>query len=198
MNILAVNCGSSTLKFRLVEIAEDAMASGRERSLAHGIVEGIGGCGVVEFTVEKGETMKEAVAVTDHGEAIRRVLDWLGSLDILQHHSIGAVGHRVVHGGDLFMEPTLIDDEVIKSLEGLSSLAPLHNVPSLSAISEARSALGPTVPMVAVFDTAFHSTLPDQASHYAISLERSASLFSLRKICLAGSMNQLPSHTPPH
>ena len=171
MNILAVNCGSSTLKFRLVEIDEGPIASGQERSLAHGVVEEIGRSGVVYFTIEDGEPTTEAAAMANHAQAMRKVLDWLGSLDVVQTNGLGAVGHRVVHGGDLFMEPTLIDDRVIQSLEGLSNLAPLHNVPSLRAISEARSVLGQAVPMVAVFDTAFHSTLPAQASHYAISLE---------------------------
>ena len=174
MKVLAINCGSSTLKFDLIEMGAEGTPSGRERRLARGIVDRIGGRGAVEFTCENREGLQEAVTVADHGEATRRVLGWLDSLGLLGSDELAAVGHRVVHGGDRFVEPTLIDDEVIDAIETLSDLAPLHNDPSLLAIRAARVALGPSVPMVAVFDTAFHHTMPEQTSRYAIPLELAA------------------------
>lgn len=162
MNVLAVNCGSSTLKFQLIE-AE------RERWLAGGIVDGVGRGAAMEFTSENRETFRETVAVADHGEATRRVLEWLERIGFKGSHGIGAVGHRVVHGGERFVEPTLIDDQVVAALGALGELAPLHNAPSLSAIRAARAALSPDVPMVATFDTAFHRRMPDRAALYAIS-----------------------------
>ncbi len=171
MKILAINCGSSTLKFQLIETEGVATTPGREPPLAHGIIDGIGGQGTIEFTTKDGQRIKEAVAGMDHGEATRRVLGWLASLGLTEPDGLGAVGHRVVHGGERFVEPTLIDDDVIEALEAISGLAPLHNKPSLNAIRAARAELGPAVPMVAIFDTAFHSTLPELANRYAIPPE---------------------------
>jgi len=160
MKILTVNCGSSTLKFQLVETE-------REGCLAVGIVDRIGRDATVEFTAKKGESLREAVSVADHGEATQRLLEWLGGVG-LSRQEINAAGHRVVHGGDRFVEPTLIDDKVMEAIEALGELAPLHNGPALSAIRAARVALGPNVPMVATFDTAFHRAMPERASRYAI------------------------------
>ncbi|MDO8567937.1 MAG: acetate/propionate family kinase [Dehalococcoidales bacterium] len=95
-------------------------------------------------------------------------MDWLGSLGLLEHDGLEAVGHRVVHGGELFVKPTSINDEVINAIESISHLAPLHNEPALSAIRTAREILGSAIPQVAVFDTSFHHTLPERAARYAI------------------------------
>ena len=164
MNVLAVNCGSSTLKFQLIEV-EGA------RTLARGIVERIGGPAAIEFSAEGGEVLQEAAPVADHGEATRRVLEWLGRAGFASQKGIDAAGHRVVHGGDRFVEPTLIDDKVVEAIESLGELAPLHNGPSLSAIRAARVSLGPDVPMVATFDTTFHRVMPERASRYAIPVD---------------------------
>jgi len=139
--------------------------------LAGGIVERIGGRAAIDFAVGRGEPLRRLAAVADHAEATRHMLDWLASTELLALSGLEAVGHRVVHGGDLFVEPTLIDDEVLAAVEALTALAPLHNAPSLSAIRAARALLGPVVPMVATFDTAFHRTLPERASRYAIPLD---------------------------
>jgi acetate kinase len=171
MKILALNCGSSTLKFQLIEIDSEAAAPGQGRRLGGGIVERIGERAAIDFAVERGERLRRPAAVADHAEATRHVLDWLASTGLLAPRGLEAVGHRVVHGGDLFVEPTLIDDEVLAAVEALTDLAPLHNAPSLSAIRAARALLGPGVPMVATFDTAFHRTLPERASLYAIPQE---------------------------
>ena len=169
MKVLTINCGSSTLKFRLLEIFP--LDSGRERWLARGIVDRIGTRGTLEFTAENGGALSQPVEVLDHGEAAARTIEWLGSTGLLEPEGIEALGHRVVHGGDRFVEPTLLDEEVVEALEALTELAPLHNGPSLRAIRAARALLGSAVPMVATFDTAFHATLPDRASRYAIPPE---------------------------
>jgi acetate kinase len=168
VKVLAINCGSSTLKFQVIDV-EGETAPGRERRLASGTVDRIGGRAAIEFTAENGQRLREAAAVADHGEATHRVLAWLGSRGLLEPGGLVAIGHRVVHGGGQFVEPTLIDDEVIHAIEAVSDLAPLHNEPSLRAIRAARAALGHAIPMVAIFDTAFHHTLPERASRYAIA-----------------------------
>jgi len=168
MKVLVINCGSSTLKFQLVETDGDA-ALDRQRRLAHGIVDRIGGQADLEFASEGRESHEGTAIVDDHDAATRRVLAWLGSIGLLG--ALDGVGHRVVHGGDRFAEPTLIDDEVLGAIEALTDLAPLHNAPSLKAIRAARAVLGNGVPMVATFDTAFHRTQPERASRYAIPSE---------------------------
>jgi acetate kinase len=152
MNVLVLNAGSSSLKFRL-----SAVEAGRgpARELTRGLVERIG----VEARVR------------DHGEAVRRLVERLRATEGAGR--IEAVGHRVVHGGERFVRPTPVDDKVLAALEALEDLAPLHNGPSLAVIRASREVLGPEVPMVAVFDTAFHATLPERASRYALPYELS-------------------------
>ncbi len=168
MKILVINCGSSTLKFQVVEVENTARADGHERRLAGGIVDGVGGRAAVTFRAEDSEPLRAHVAVADHGEATRRVVEWLDGIGLLGPKGIEAVGHRGVHGGERFVEPTAVDDEVIAAIEALSDLAPLHNAAALTAIKACRAALGASVPMVATFDTAFHRSLPERASRYAI------------------------------
>ncbi len=174
MKVLAINCGSSTLRFDLIDTGCGDTPSGLYRRVAHGIVERIGGRARIEFNTEKLEGPREAMAIADHGEATCSVLRWLDSSGLMEPDEIGAIGHRIVHGGDRFVAPTLIDDEVIDAIEALSDLAPLHNEPSLMAIKAARAALGSSIPMVAIFDTAFHHNMPEVASRYAIPQEVAA------------------------
>jgi acetate kinase len=150
MNVLVLNAGSSSLKFRLSEV-EAGGAPARE--LTRGIIERIG----VEARVR------------DHSDAVRRLVERLRATPDTRR--IEAVGHRVVHGGERFVRPTPIDDKVLTALDELEDLAPLHNGPSLAVIRASRQVLGPTVPMVAVYDTAFHATLPEHASRYALPYE---------------------------
>jgi acetate kinase len=171
MKILVINCGSSTLKFQVVQVENAATAHSYERRLADGIVDGVDGRATLKFSAEDGESLTADAAVADHGEAARRLLEWLDGIGLLGSEGVEAVGHRVVHGGDRFVEPTPIDDEVIAAIEALSDLAPLHNAPALTVIKAARAALGATVPMVATFDTAFHRSLPERAYRYAIPAE---------------------------
>ncbi len=169
MMVLAINCGSSTLKFQLFELEQNEKGYGKERGLAHGLVDKIGTKGTLYFKIEGGESMRKTVEIADHGHATSRVLSWLESSGLIEHDRSWAVGHRVVHGGSHFTGAALIDDRVLAAIESVSELAPLHNEPALRAIYAAREALGPQMPMVAVFDTAFHTSLPERASNYAIA-----------------------------
>jgi acetate kinase len=174
MRILVLNCGSSSLKFRLLEVGgkpEDA-----NRVLVNGAVKGIGGTGSLELSAEGQPKSKTSKPVPDHDHAIKWMFEGLGKLSGGEGHSIellqvDAVGHRVVHGGEKFSAATLIDEAVEKEIEGLSELAPLHNPACLAGIRGARAILGKKVPMVAVFDTAFHQTMPAVARTYALPYE---------------------------
>ena len=167
MNILVINCGSSSLKFQLIN-AES------EKLIAKGICERIGIDGSKIAYTPAGGTKEETVTpMKDHTDAIRLVLEALtnektGVVKSLQE--IGAVGHRIVHGGEKFAEATLITDEVIEAIAQCNDLAPLHNPANLIGI-HACKALMPGTPMVAVFDTAFHQTMPDKAYMYGLPYE---------------------------
>ena len=133
MIVLALNCGSSSLKFQLVAVPP----------------------------------MRETTPIANHEVAVRRVVDWIRAGPT----AFDAVGHRVVHGGERFVQPALIDATVAGAIEVLEELAPLHNGPSLAGIRACRAALGAGVPLVAVFDTAFHASLPETAFSYGIPYE---------------------------
>jgi acetate kinase len=168
MKILVLNCGSSTLKFQLIETLR---VKDKERKLARGIVDRIGKKASYRFEAGGAVSPKKTAVIPTHEEAVRLIIDWLRSKPGLD--SIGAVGHRVVHGGDRFTNSVLIDDEVIATIEALCEIAPLHNPAALSGIRAARKILGVSVPMVAAFDTSFHHGIPEQAALYAIPYELS-------------------------
>ncbi|MBM7597702.1 acetate kinase [Virgibacillus halotolerans] len=160
-NVLAINAGSSSLKFQLFQMPE-------EQVLAKGMVERIGLDKSV-FNIEYGDTKKEYVEdIPNHEVAVQKLLESLtGSGVIKSLEEINAVGHRVVHGGERFSDSVKITDEVIRIIDEVSELAPLHNPANLTGINAFKRIL-PEVPMVAVFDTAFHQTMP--ASSYLYSL----------------------------
>ena len=136
-------------------------------ALLQGAVKGIGGVASFEVTGQDTHRSTTTLEIRDHAHALRVLFDRLvGSLG-----KIDAVGHRVVHGGDLYVMPTLITEQVEAGIDALSELAPLHNPSCLAGIRGARAAFGPTLPMVAVFDTAFHQTMPDVAKRYALPAE---------------------------
>ena len=165
MIVLALNCGSSSVKVRVFDVDAGAPDQEPTRSLASGRIEGLPS-EEARLTWEVGEALeRDTVAATGHDAGVRHLLTRLADLE---RGPIEAVGHRVVHGGDRFTRPVLIDAGVLMDIERLEELAPLHNAPSLAGIRAARTALGAEVPMVAVFDTAFHASLPDRASRYAI------------------------------
>ncbi len=164
MNILVINCGSSSLKFQLIN-AET------EQCIAKGLCERIGIDGsMISYQPVGGEKEKTVTPMPDHVEAIRLVLEALtnpatGAVKSLEE--IDAVGHRIVHGGEKFTQSAVIDDEVMKAIEDCNELAPLHNPANLIGINACKK-LMPGVPMVAVFDTAFHQTMPEEAYLYGI------------------------------
>ena len=172
MRILVLNAGSSSLKFQLIDTDGAAIAESRDRRLARGQVERIGGQAIVTLAAADAPPTKTTAPIRDHAAAVEHVITWLAGPDsgvaIESVAEIEAVGHRVVHGGERFTHSTRIDDEVRRELEELIELAPLHNPHNLRGIAAARSALGTGIPQVAVFDTAFHHSLPDTAYLYAI------------------------------
>ncbi len=161
MNILVVNCGSSSLKLRLL-----AVDGPTETALASGEVEAIGPQAKLSFLAGGAELVREGGPVADWSAALERLLAHLREA---VSAPIDAVGHRVVNGG-AYVQPTLIEDSVVRGIEAAIRFAPLHNGPSLEGIRAARAHL-PGIPMVAVFDTAFHATMPPVAAQYALPEE---------------------------
>ena len=167
MKVLVINCGSSSLKFQLID-------SESEQCIAKGLCERIGIDGsMITYSPAGGEKEKTVTPMPDHTEAIRLVLNALTNEKtgvVKNLEEIGAVGHRVVHGGEKFAESVIIDDDVIKEIEACSDLAPLHNPANLIGINACKK-LMPNTPMVAVFDTAFHQTMPEKAYLYGLPYE---------------------------
>ena len=166
MNVLVINCGSSSLKFQLINSDSEAV-------LAKGICERIGIDGRLTYQPAGGDKTTEDKAMPTHTEAIQYVIDALTSADrgvVGSLEEIGAVGHRVVHGGEKFASSTVITDEVLKAIEECNDLAPLHNPANLIGIAACQK-LMPGTPMVAVFDTAFHQTMPEKAYMYGLPYE---------------------------
>ncbi len=167
MNILVINCGSSSLKYQLIE-------SDTEQVLAKGLCERIGIDGsAITHQPKGGDKVTEEIPMKDHKDAVKLVIDKLtdkkvGVVDSLSE--IDAVGHRVVHGGEKFASSVVIDDEVIKAIEECNDLAPLHNPANIIGINACAEVM-PGVPMVAVFDTAFHQTMPKKAYLYGLPYE---------------------------
>ncbi len=167
MKVLVINCGSSSLKYQLID-------SETEKALAVGICERIGQeTGCLKHTPDGGEKVVIDTPMKNHEVAIKLVLDALTDAKhgvIKSLDEIGAVGHRVVHGGEKFAASTIITDEVIHAIEECNDLAPLHNPANLIGIRACKS-LMKGVPMVAVFDTAFHQTMPPKAYLYGLPHE---------------------------
>lgn len=166
MNVLVINCGSSSLKFQLIN-------SDSEEVLAKGLCERIGIDGSLTYQPQGGEKVKTDKAMPTHTEAIQFVIDALTDAKtgvVKSLDEIGAVGHRVVHGGEKFASSVVITDEVMKAIEECNDLAPLHNPANLIGINACQK-LMPGTPMVAVFDTAFHQTMPEEAYMYGLPYE---------------------------
>ena len=174
MRVLVINCGSSTLKFQVVEVSEIDGSYRTGGWLVNGIVDRIGHAGAIKLAFrDSSEEQSEDIEAGDHAEAMHYVLEKLGSLGYLGQEGVQAVGHRVVQGGQRFTRPTLINTNVIVDIEALSELAPLHNGPAVEAIRSAWENLGTATPMVATFDTLFHCSLPPRASLYPLPPELS-------------------------
>ncbi len=166
MKILVINCGSSSLKYQLIDAESEAV-------LAKGLCERIGIDGRLNHTPAGGEKQVIEAAMPNHEVAIKLVLDALTHAEygvISSLEEISAVGHRVVHGGEKFASSVKINEEVLKAIEECNDLAPLHNPANLIGINACMSIM-PGVPQVAVFDTAFHQTMPPVAYMYALPYE---------------------------
>ena len=166
MNILVINCGSSSLKYQLID-------SESEKVLAKGLCERIGIDGRLTYSPDGGEKEVTDAPMPTHTEAIQLVLDALTNEKtgvIKSLDEVGAVGHRVVHGGEKFAASTILTDEVLATVEECNELAPLHNPANLIGINACKE-LMPDTPMVGVFDTAFHQTMPKKAYLYGLPIE---------------------------
>lgn len=166
MKVLVINCGSSSLKYQLID-------SESEKALAVGLCERIGIDGRLNHTPAGGDKVVIEAPMENHEAAIKMVLDALIDVShgvIKSLSEIGAVGHRVVHGGEKFASSVVITDEVIAAIEDCNDLAPLHNPANLIGI-RACQAIMPGIPMVGVFDTAFHQTMPPKAYLYGLPYE---------------------------
>ena len=173
MNVLVLNCGSSSVKFRLIATDLDLIAQNADRRLAKGTIERIGGEAIIRLQVEGHDPQRSTSSLRDINAAVDFIARWAASPEsgieeIKSIADIQAVGHRVVHGGERFKQSVLITDEVVRAVEDCIDLAPLHNPANLTGISATRKLFGEGLPQVAVFDTAFHQTLPDHAFLYAL------------------------------
>ena len=164
MNVLVLNCGSSSLKYQLIE-------TDSEKVLAKGLCERIGIDGsAITHTPDGGDKVTEEIPMKDHTDAVKLVISKLtdASVGVIKTLSeIDAVGHRVVHGGEKFASSVVINDEVMNAIEECNDLAPLHNPANIIGINACKDVM-PGVPMVAVFDTAFHQTMPRKAYMYGL------------------------------
>jgi acetate kinase len=173
MNVLVLNCGSSSVKFQLIATDLDLIARDADQRLAKGTIERIGGEAIICLQVAGREPQRSASPLRDINAAVDFITRWAASPEagiegIKSISDIEAVGHRVVHGGERFKQSVLITAEVIRAVEDCIDLAPLHNPANLTGISAVRKLFGEGLPQVAVFDTAFHQTLPDHAYLYAL------------------------------
>lgn len=173
MNILVLNCGSSSLKFQIIETDLEVIEQNADKQLAKGVIERIGSEALITLQAGVNAAVKQATPLRDHRAALDYAVRWIISAEskidgIQSLNDIHAVGHRVVHGAEKFTMSVVITDEVIEGIEDCIELAPLHNPANLKGIYAARELFGPGIPQVAVFDTSFHSTMPETSYLYAI------------------------------
>ena len=189
INVLVINCGSSSLKFQLIN-------SKSEEVIAKGICERIGIEGSrMTYSPAGGEKQETVTPMNDHTQAVKLVLDALTDAKngvVKSLDEIGAVGHRIVHGGEDFASSTIITQEVIKAIEKCNDLAPLHNPANLIGI-RACMELMPNTPMAAVFDTAFHQTMPEEAYLYGIPYHYYEE-YKIRRYGFHGTSHSYVSH----
>ncbi|MFJ7338510.1 acetate kinase [Streptomyces sp. NPDC101110] len=178
--VLVLNSGSSSLKYQLLDMRDSSR-------LAVGLVERIGEqTSRLKHAPAGGESRERGGAIADHDGALKAVAEELAKDGLgLDSPELAAIGHRVVHGGKYFTEPTVIDDAVLAEIERLIPVAPLHNPANLTGIRTAQ-ALRPDLPQVAVFDTAFHTTMPESAARYAIDV-RTADEHRIRRYGFHGT-----------
>jgi acetate kinase len=173
MNVLVLNSGSSSLKFQVIDTDLDRIKEHLDQRLCRGTIEGIGGEAILTFQSGDNARQKFTASLRDVSAALDHVIRYIASeksgvTEIKSQADIHAVGHRVVHGGELFMESTRIDERVLQGIEDCIDLAPLHNPGNLKGIRAARELFGKDIPQVAVFDTSFYHSLPERAYLYAV------------------------------
>jgi len=173
MNVLVLNAGSSTLKFQLIATDPERMAQNQDERLCRGLIERIGGEAILTIRAGRNSPKKFTAALAGIPATLDYLLRWIisdasGITTIRGVADIHAVGHRVVHGGELFAESAVITDEVLKGIQDCIDLAPLHNPNNVQGILAARQTFGPKLPQVAVFDTSFHQSIPEHAFLYAV------------------------------
>lgn len=176
MNILVLNCGSSSLKFQIIDTDAQAAINDSDRCLVKGEVDRIGTQSLIQYEVPGLPVIKKSDPIANYRSAVELVLRWViseksGIKQINSYADIDAAGHRVVHGGERFGKSIFIDQKVIEGIEDCVELAPLHNPANIKGIKTITRILGPQLPQVAVFDTAFHSTMPEQAYLYGLPYE---------------------------
>ncbi|MFP4369436.1 MAG: acetate/propionate family kinase [Candidatus Kapaibacterium sp.] len=198
MNILVLNCGSSSLKFQIIETDLEMIDKNADKMLAKGLVERIGSQSLITLKVEGKAALKQAAPLRDHKVALNYILKWITSPEadipgIESLEDIHAIGHRTVHGGERFKRSVRIDNSVIEGMEENIDLAPLHNPPNLKGIYAAREVFGPSVPQVAIFDTSFHSTMPEEAYLYGIPYQIYRR-FKIRKYGFHGTSHRYIAH----
>lgn len=189
MKILVINAGSSSMKYQLIDMENELV-------IAKGLCERIGAGGSISHKLSNGTKMEYETPFPTHAEAFAEVVELLttGEHKVINDISeIAAIGHRGVHGGEKFASSVLITDEVMKAIEDLSDLAPLHNPPGLIAMKACRKVFGEKIPMVVVFDTAFHQTMPPKAYIYPIPYEYYEK-YRLRRYGFHGTSHRYVSH----
>jgi len=173
MNVLVLNCGSSSLKFQIIQTDLQIIEKNADKQLAKGLIERIGSQALVTLQATGKSPVKHAAPLRDHKAALDHIIKWIISEEaqipgIQSLHDIHAIGHRVVHGAERFTNSTLIDASVIRGIEDCMDLAPLHNPANLKGITASREVFGTGIPQAVVFDTSFHSTMPETSFLYAI------------------------------
>ena len=173
MNVLILNLGSSSLKFQVISTDLDRIKNYKDDRICRGEIEGIGGEAIFRFRYRDQASQTLTAPLRDVASALEYLVRYIASdksgvSEIKSSADVHAVGHRVVHGGEHFKESARVDDTVLKAIEDCIDLAPLHNPNNIKGILAARELFGKDVPQVAVFDTSFHSSIPDYAYLYAI------------------------------
>ncbi len=173
MNVFVLNCGSSSLKFQIIRTDPELIERDEDQQLAKGLIERVGSEAIITLQAEQRPPFKGAAPLRDHKAALAYVIKWVTAPEtrisgINSLEDIHGVGHRVVHGMERFNRSMRITPEVIAGIQECIDIAPLHNPANLKGIYAAQEIFGPDVPQVAVFDTAFHATMPETSYLYAI------------------------------
>src|SRR6516162_2187613 len=173
MNVLVLNSGSSSLKFQLIATDLDRIKQNADERLCRGQVERIGGEAIITVQARSGSRQKFTASLHDISAALEYLVRWIASdrpgiTEVQTSADIHAAGHRVVHGGELFAESVVITDAVLKGIEDCIDLAPLHNPNNIKGIRAVHQIFGQKLQPAAIFDTAFHHSIPDYAYLYAL------------------------------